>query len=50
VLAQRVPVRVLMEILWHSQINLTKNTCRHVISSMQPNAADFVDALLTADP
>jgi integrase len=48
-LAQRVPARVVMETLGHSQIGFTMNTCSHVMSAMQRDAADLVDALLTAD-
>jgi integrase len=48
-LAQRVPGRVVMETLEHSQISLTMKTYSHVMSAMQRDAADLVDALLTAD-
>jgi len=36
-----------MEMLAHSQINLTMNTYSHVISSMQREAAAKLDALLS---
>jgi integrase len=40
--------RVVMETLGHSQISLTMNTYSHVMPAMQRDAADRLDALLTA--
>jgi hypothetical protein len=48
-LAQRVPVRVVMRTLGHSQISLTLNTCSRIMPAMQYDAADLVGALLTAE-
>jgi integrase len=45
-LAQRVPARVVMEILGHSQISLTMNTYSHVMPTMEREAADLLDGLL----
>lgn len=46
-LAQKVPPRVVMEILGHSQISLTMNTYSHVIPSLEREAADLMDGILT---
>lgn len=48
-LAQGVHPRVVMETLGHSQIALTMNTYSHVIPALQRDAADQMDALLTAE-
>jgi hypothetical protein len=48
-LAQRVPVRVVMEMLGHSQFSLTLNTCSRIMPDQQHDAADLVGALLTAE-
>jgi len=45
-LAQGVPMRVIMEVLGHSQIALTMNLYSHVMPSMQRDAADRMDAPL----
>jgi integrase len=45
VLAQGVHMRVVMEILGHSQIAMTMNTYTHVTVQLQRNAADQLDAL-----
>jgi integrase len=44
-LAQGVHMRVVMEILGHSQIAMTMNTYSHVTAQLQRNAADQLDAL-----
>jgi integrase len=44
-LAQGVHPRVVMEILWHSQISLTMNTYSHVIPQLQRDAAERMDEL-----
>lgn len=46
-LMQGAAPRVVMEMLGHSQINLTMNTYSHVIPSMQREAAAKLDALLS---
>jgi len=46
-LMQGTPPRVVMEMLGHSQINLTMNTYSHVIPTMQREAAAKLDALLS---
>jgi integrase len=45
-LVQGVPMRVVMEILGHSQITLTANTYSHVLPEMQRAAAERMDAIL----
>ena len=40
--------RVVMEILGHSTIALTMNTYSHVIPSLERDAADRMDAILSA--
>jgi integrase len=49
-LAQGVHPRVVMETLGHSQISLTMDTYSHVIPALQRDAADRMNALLTATP
>jgi integrase len=44
-LAQGVHMRVVMEILGHSQIAMTMNTYSHVTAQLQRDAADQLDAL-----
>ncbi len=46
-LAQGVPARTVMEILGHSQINLTLNTYAHVMPAMMRDAANVMDSVLT---
>ena len=48
-LAQGVSLRVVMEILGHSQISLTMNTYAHVLPSLQTEAAHRMNALLWTD-
>jgi integrase len=48
-LVQGVPARVVMETLGHSQISLTMNTYSHVLPELQREAAEQMDALLTAE-
>jgi integrase len=43
--AMGVPMRVIMEILGHSQIGITMNLYSHVIPAMQRDAADRMDSL-----
>ena len=45
-LVQGIHPRVVMEILGHSQFNLTMNTYSHVIPELQQEAANQMDALL----
>src|SRR5262249_21668358 len=44
-LAQGVPLRVVMETLGHSQISLTADTYTHVMPVLQREAADRMEAL-----
>jgi integrase len=44
-LAQGVPLRVVMEILGHSQISLTANTYTYVIQPLVKDAANRLDDL-----
>jgi integrase len=44
-LAQGVHMRVVMEILGHSQIAITMNTYSHVTAQLERDAADQMDAL-----
>ncbi len=44
-LAQGVPLRVVMEVLGHSQISLTANTYTHVIQPLVTDAANRLDEL-----
>jgi integrase len=46
-LAQGISPRTIMETLGHSQIGLTLNTYAHVVPSMQRDAADVMDRLLS---
>jgi integrase len=48
-LLQGVSPRVVMEILGHSQIALTMNTCSHVAPELSRNAADRIAAALWDD-
>jgi integrase len=48
-LAQNVPVRVVMEVLGHSQISLTMRYS-HVIPQLRTEAADSMDRLLGGSP
>jgi len=45
-LAQGVPMRVVMEVLGHSTITLTMNTYSHVMPSLLSDAADAMDRAL----
>jgi len=45
-LAQGVPMRVVMETLGHSTIVLTMNTYAHVLPALQREAAERMDAVL----
>jgi integrase len=47
-LAQGVHPRVIMEALGHSQISLTMNTYSHVIPTLEREAAERMDALLSS--
>ncbi|MDE3075004.1 MAG: site-specific integrase [Chloroflexota bacterium] len=47
-LAQGVHPRVVMEVLCHSNINLTMNIYSHVIPDLQREAADKMDAILSS--
>lgn len=50
-LTQGVHPRVVMELLGHSQIAITMNTYSHVVPALRKEAADRMDAILTApDP
>lgn len=44
-LAQGVPMRLIMDILGHSQIGLTMNTYAHIFPELQRQAADAMDRL-----
>ena len=46
-LAQGVHPRVVMETLGHSQISLTLDTYSHVMPTLERDAADRMDAVLT---
>lgn len=48
-LIQGVSARVVMEILGHSQINVTMNTYSHVLPALQRDAASRLDELLTRE-
>jgi integrase len=48
-LAQRVPARVVMEILGHSQIALTMNTYSHVAPEVSREAAERMAQMLWQD-
>ena len=45
-LAQGVHVRVVMELLGHSQIAMTMDLYSHVVPELKREAADRMDALL----
>lgn len=45
-LSQGVPARTIMEILGHSQINLTMNTYAHVMPEMKTEAISLMDNIL----
>ncbi|HVD04274.1 MAG TPA: site-specific integrase [Candidatus Dormibacteraeota bacterium] len=45
-LAKKVPARVVMEILGHSQISMTMNTYSHVVPDLLSDAAEAMDAAL----
>ena len=47
-LAQGTSARVVMETLGHSQVTLTLDTYSHVLPSVQKEAAQRLDALLSA--
>ena len=49
-LVQGASPRVVMEILGHSGISMTMNTYSHVLPSLQRDAADSINALLTDVP
>ncbi len=46
-LAQGVPLRIVMEVLGHSQIALTANTYTHVIEPLVTDAANRLDDLFS---
>jgi hypothetical protein len=46
-LAQGVPLRVVMEILDHSQISVTANTYSHVLSKLQRDAVNRMNDVFT---
>ncbi|HXW84599.1 MAG TPA: tyrosine-type recombinase/integrase, partial [Candidatus Binataceae bacterium] len=46
-IAQGLPLRVVMEVLGHSTIALTANTYGHVQRGMMEDAASRMDALLS---
>jgi hypothetical protein len=46
-LAQGISPRTIMETLGHSQVGLTLNTYSHVVPSLQRDAADVMDRLLS---
>ena len=48
-LAQHVPMRVVMEILGHSQIALTMDTYSHVMPVLRNEAAGLMDAILAGN-
>ena len=47
-LAKGVHPRIVMELLGHSQISLTMNTYSHVIPSLERDAAEQMNALMTS--
>jgi len=47
-LSQGVPLRVVMEVLGHSQIHVTANTYSHVVIEAQRDAVERVGALLSS--
>jgi integrase len=48
-IAQGLPLRLVMEVLGHSTIALTANTYGHIERGMMADAASRMDALLTAE-
>jgi integrase len=48
-IAQRLPLRLVMEVLEHSTIALTANTYGHIERGMMADAASRMDALLTGE-
>lgn len=48
-IAQGLPLRLVMEVLGHSTISLTANTYGHIERGMMADAASKMDALLTLD-
>ncbi len=48
-LIQGEDLRVVMEVLGHSQISLTANTYQHVVQSLKRGAADRMQALFAAN-
>jgi integrase len=46
-LAQGIAPRTIMEILGHSQISLTMDTYAHIMPTLQQEAAQQMDAILT---
>ena len=42
-LAAGVPARTIMEVLGHSEISVTMNTCTHVLAQLRQDAADAID-------
>jgi integrase len=48
-IAQGLPLRLVMEVLGHSTIALTANTYGHIERGMMAEAASRMDALLTAE-
>ncbi len=49
-LAQGVPLRVVMEVLGHSSISLTANTYTHVMPSLVQEAAEKISGVLFGLP
>jgi len=49
-LVQGVPARVVMDILGHSQIQVTLGTYSHVLPELHRDAADRMDAILRREP
>jgi hypothetical protein len=47
-LAAGVPARAIMEVLGHSEIGVTMNTCAHVLPKLREEAADAIDELFGA--
>ena len=46
-LAQRVPLKVVSDILGHSQISTTANLYTHVLPSLRKEAINLIDSILT---
>lgn len=49
-LSQRVPLRLIMELLGHSTITLTANTYTHLLPAMRRETADAWDRLSASAP